>query len=75
MRAAVAGDFELVRRGDDDDAVDAATPVGQNGLAFAASAGVALDFKDQRRFDNGNGGRIAGEDRLHPDTLGCNDGG
>ena len=63
----VAGDLEFVGRGDDDDAIDAAAPVGEDAFRFAAGAGVAHHFKDQRRFDDGDGGGIARED-LVPST-------
>ena len=71
----VAGDFELVGRGDDDDAVNATAPVGQHGFAFAAGAGVALHFKNQCRLDHRDGGGIAGKDRIHPQALGGDYGG
>ena len=71
----VAGDFEIVRRGDEDDAIDAATPIGEDALAFAAGAGVANHFKDEGGLDDGDGGWIVREDLFHPVLLGGDDGG
>jgi hypothetical protein len=71
----VAGYFGFVGGCDDDDAVDAVAPVGEDGFGFAAGAGVALDLKDQRRLDDGYGGGIASEDFGHPAALLGDDGG
>ncbi len=58
----VAGDLCAVGRGDQDDAVDALAPLGEDGVRLAAFAGIAFDLKDQRRDDHGHGCRIALED-------------
>lgn len=71
----VTGDLEVVGRGDDDDAVDAAAPVGEDGFRFAAGAGVADDFEDEGGFDDGNGGGVAREDLVHHAALKVDDGG
>ncbi len=42
---------------------------------FGTGAGIALDFKDQGGFDDGDGAGFAGEDIGHPALLGGNDGG
>ena len=66
-----AGDLQFVGCGDHDDPVHASPPIGQYRLLFATGAGVAFDFKDQRRLDHGHGIGIAGENLLHPAPLGA----
>ncbi len=70
----VAGDLECIGRGNDNDAIDAAAPAGQSALAFAAGAGIAHHFKDQRRLDDGNSPGIARKDLVHPLVLGLDHG-
>ena len=67
----IAGDLELVGSGDDDDAIKAATPIGKDTILFAAGAGIALHFEDQRGLDYGYGGGIARKDVIHPSLLGA----
>jgi hypothetical protein len=71
----VAGDAHLFRSGDDEDAVEAATPVAEHAFRLAAASGVALDFEDERGLDDGNGFGVAREDLAHPVALGGDDGG
>src|SRR5277367_128954 len=60
----VAGDLELVRRGDQNDAVEALTPAG--------GASLRIDFENQSRFDHGDGVGVLRKDALGPLLL-CGD--
>ena len=64
----------LVGRGDEDDAVNATAPVGEDAFLFAAGTGVADYLKDKRGLDDSDGRGIAGEDLFHPLLLGGDDG-
>lgn len=65
----IAGDFDFVGRGDDDDAVNAPAPIGQHALFFAAGAGVAHHLEDERRLNDGYGCRIVRQNLVHPMPL------
>jgi len=71
----VARDAEAFGRGDDDDAVHAASPVGQQVAVFTACMGVALHLKDERGDDDGDGGGVVREELVGPLALRFNDGG
>src|SRR6185437_5115191 len=58
----IAGDLQVVGRGDDDDAVNAAAPVGEGGFLFSAGAAIANGLEQQGGFNNGDRGRLAGKD-------------
>ena len=62
-------------RSDQQDAVEAATPVGERSGGFTAQASVALDLEDERGLDDGDGSRVIGEDGFGPLLLGGDDGG
>src|ERR1700740_181112 len=68
-------DLQVVRRSDNNDAIDAAAPVGKYGFALAAPAGIALRLKDERRDDDGDSSWIALKDLVQPPHLNVNDGG
>ncbi len=61
--------LEIVGRCHHDDPIDAAAPIDKWTVFFAARASVANDFKNQRRFKDGDGSRIANEDFIHPSAL------
>ncbi len=71
----VAGDAQRLGGGDEQDAIEAATPVGERAGGFAAQAGVALDLEDERGLDDGDGGGITSKDSFCLLLLGGDDGG
>ncbi len=60
-------DLQIIRGGDENDAIEAFVP-------FGDAAGMA-GFKDQRRFDHGNRFRVAAENVVRPCFLRSYDGG
>src|SRR6185437_11794878 len=58
----IAGDLQVVGRGDDYDAVNAAAPVGEDGFLLSAGAAIANGLEQQGGFNDGDGGRLAGKD-------------
>ncbi len=70
----IAGNLDVIGSGEDDDVVEAITPVGKDACRLAAGAGIALHFEDQGRFNDGDSGGIAGEYLIGPALLRGDDG-
>ena len=71
----IAGDLQVIGRCNDDDAVYATAPVGEDGFLFSAGASIANGFEQEGGFNYGDGGGIAGEYLVHLLTLDCDYGG
>jgi len=71
----VARNLHLVWSSKYEDAVEAVPPICEHPLGFAAGASVALHLEDEGGLGNSDGGRVAGEDLVHPTLLSGDDGG